>query len=115
MKTNLLLAEYLKRLKLPTIQGIYEKLAREAQLLFELFSSRYERGSIIITSNLSFANWTEVFEDERLTGALLDRVTHHCHIIQIKGENFRFRQSLTKYELSLKGEKLAKEKQTVSS
>jgi len=86
-----------------------------AQLLFELFSSRYERGSIIITSNLSFANWTEVFQDERLTGALLDRVTHHCHIIQIKGESFRFRQSLTKYELSLKGEKLAKEKQTVSS
>ncbi len=85
------------------------------QLLFELFSSRYERGSIIITSNLSFANWTEVFQDERLTGTLLDRVTHHCHIIQIKGESFRFRQSLTKYELSLKGEKLAKEKQTVSS
>ena len=86
-----------------------------AQLLFELFSSKYERGSIIITTNLSFANWTEVFQDERLTGALLDRVTHHCHIIQIKGESFRFRQSLTKYELNLEGEKSAKEKQTVPS
>ena len=86
-----------------------------AQLLFEFFSSKYERGSIIITTNLSFANWTEVFQDERLTGALLDRVTHHCHIIQIKGESFRFRQSLAKYELSREGEKLAKEKQTVSS
>ena len=86
-----------------------------AQLLFEFFSSKYERGSIIITTNLDFANWTEVFQDERLTGALLDRVTHHCHIIQIKGESFRFRQSLAKYELSREGEKLAKEKQTVSS
>lgn len=86
-----------------------------AQLLFEFFSSRYERGSIIITSNLSFASWTEVFQDERLTGALLDRVTHHCHIIQIKGESYRFRQSLAKYELSLDGQKLAKEKQTVPS
>ncbi|MEA3485779.1 MAG: IS21-like element helper ATPase IstB [Candidatus Aerophobetes bacterium] len=86
-----------------------------AQLLFEFFSSKYERGSIIITTNLDFANWTQVFQDERLTGALLDRITHHCHIIQIKGESYRFRQSLAKYELNLEGEKLAKEKQTVPS
>jgi len=86
-----------------------------AQLLFEFFSSRYERGSIIITSNLGFANWTEVLQDERLAGALLDRLTHHCHIIQIEGESFRFRQSLAKYEFNLEGEKLAKEKQKVPS
>jgi len=65
-----------------------------AQLLFEFFSSRYEQGSLIITSNLAFANWTEVFHDQRLTGALLDRVTHHAHIIQIEGESYRLRQSL---------------------
>lgn len=86
-----------------------------AQLLFEFFSSKYERGSIIITTNLNFANWTQVFQDERLTGALLDRVTHHCHIIQIDGESYRFRQSLAKYELNLEGEKLARKKQKVPS
>jgi len=69
----------------------------------------------ILGKVLDICNWTEVFQDERLTGAPLDRVTHHCHIIQIKGESFRFRQSLEKYELNLEGEKLAKEKQAVSS
>jgi len=84
-----------------------------ADLLFEFFSSKYERGSLIITTNLDFASWTEVFQDERLTGALLDRVTHHCHIIQIKGESYRFRQSLEKYKFTQEGK--AKEKQDVTS
>ena len=83
-----------------------------AELLFELISSRYEQGSVIITSNLPFAHWTEVFHDQRLTGALLDRVTHHAHIIQIEGESYRFRQSLTEYKLT-QGE--VKEKQNVAS
>jgi DNA replication protein DnaC len=83
-----------------------------AELLFEFFSSRYEQGSCVITSNLAFAHWTEVFHDQRLTGALLDRVTHHAHIIPIEGESYRFRQSLTKYKLS-PGE--VKEKQNVAA
>ena len=52
-----------------------------AELLFEMFSQRYERGSTIVTSNLPFDEWTSVFGSERLTGALLDRLTHHVHIL----------------------------------
>ena len=64
-----------------------------AELLFEVISQRYERGSIIITSNLPFEEWTEVFRSERLTGAILDRLTHHVHILEMNGESFRLRQS----------------------
>lgn len=65
-----------------------------AQLLFQFCSSRYERGSIMITSNLEFSEWTKVFGEEKLTAALLDRLTHKCHILQMNGESYRFRQSL---------------------
>jgi len=64
-----------------------------AELLFEVISQRYERGSIIITSNLPFDEWTEVFGTERLTGAILDRLTHHVHILEMNGESYRLRQS----------------------
>ncbi len=64
-----------------------------AELLFEIISQRYERGSIVITSNLPFDEWTEVFGSERLTGAILDRLTHHVHIFEMNGESFRLRQS----------------------
>lgn len=64
-----------------------------AELLFETISQRYERGSIIITSNLPFDEWTETFGTERLTGALLDRLTHHIHILEMNGESFRLKQS----------------------
>ena len=64
-----------------------------AELLFEIISQRYERGSIIITSNLPFDEWTEVFGAERLTGAILDRLTHHVHILEMNGESYRLRQS----------------------
>jgi DNA replication protein DnaC len=64
-----------------------------AELLFEVISQRYERGSIIITTNLPFDEWTEVFGSERLTGAILDRLTHHVHILELNGESFRLRQS----------------------
>ena len=65
-----------------------------ARLLFNFISSRYEQGPLIITSNLEFGKWTSVFGDECLTGALLDRLTHHCHIIEMNGDSYRFRESL---------------------
>jgi len=64
-----------------------------AELLFEVFSQRYERGSTIVTSNLPFDEWTSVFGPERLTGALLDRLTHHVHILEMNGESFRLAKS----------------------
>lgn len=64
-----------------------------AELLFEFFAERYERGSVIITSNLPFEQWTEVLGSERLTGALLDRLTHRVHILQMNGESYRFKES----------------------
>jgi len=64
-----------------------------AELLFEVFSQRYERGSTLVTSNLPFQEWTEVLGSERLTGALLDRLTHHVHILEMNGESYRLKQS----------------------
>ena len=60
-----------------------------AELLFEVFSHRYERGATIVTSNLPFDEWTSVFGSQRLTGALLDRLTHHVHILEMNGEGRR--------------------------
>ena len=64
-----------------------------AELLFEVFSQRYERGSTLITTNLPFDEWTEVFGSERLTGALLDRLTHHVNILEMNGDSYRLNQS----------------------
>lgn len=65
-----------------------------AELLFEFFSQRYERGSVLVTSNLPFEEWTDVFGSERLTAALLDRLTHRVHILEMNGDSYRFRESL---------------------
>ena len=73
-----------------------------AELLFQVFADRYERGSILITSNLPFSEWNQVFQGERMTAALLDRFTHRCHIFEMNGESYRFRDS----------SKAAKEKKT---
>jgi DNA replication protein DnaC len=64
-----------------------------AELLFEIFSQRHERGSTIVTSNLPFEEWTAVFGSQRLTGALLDRLTHRAHILELNGESYRLKQS----------------------
>ena len=64
-----------------------------AELLFELISLRYETGSTLITSNLPFEEWTETFGTERLTGALLDRLTHHVSILEKNGDSYRLAQS----------------------
>jgi DNA replication protein DnaC len=64
-----------------------------AELLFEIFSQRYERGATLVTSNLPFNEWTEILGTERLTGALLDRLTHHIHILEMNGESYRLKES----------------------
>ncbi|PHZ86371.1 AAA family ATPase [Paremcibacter congregatus] len=64
-----------------------------AELLFEVFSQRYECGSTIVTSNLPFDEWTETFGSDRLTGALLDRLTHHVNILEMNGDSYRLNQS----------------------
>jgi DNA replication protein DnaC len=65
-----------------------------AELLFGILTERYERGSVLVTSNLDFASWTDIFGDAHLTGALLDRLTHRCHIIEFQGDSYRFKESL---------------------
>jgi DNA replication protein DnaC len=70
-----------------------------AELLFEVFSQRYERASVLVTSNLPFDEWTEVFGSERLTGALLDRLTHHVHILEMNGDSYRLKQGRRKRNL----------------
>jgi DNA replication protein DnaC len=70
-----------------------------SQALFQFCSGRYLTGSMIVTTNLEFERWTEVFGDERLTGALLDRLTHKCHILEMNGESYRFKESLRQREV----------------
>jgi DNA replication protein DnaC len=65
-----------------------------AELLFQVFADRYERRSLLLTSNLPFGEWGQVFQGERMTAALLDRLTHKCHIFEMNGESYRFRESM---------------------
>ncbi len=69
-----------------------------ARLLFQVCADRYLRGSLLVTTNLEFGRWVEVFGDERLTGALLDRLTHHCHVLEFNGDSYRFKESLKRQE-----------------
>ena len=85
----------LLRVKLLIIDELgYIPLTKAAsELFFEVFSRRYERGSIMLTSNLPFDEWTQTFGSERLTGALLDRLTHHVHILEMNGDSYRLKNS----------------------
>ena len=89
------LQKKMARLKLLIIDelGFVPLSKTGAELLFEVFSHRYERGSVLVTTNLPFDEWTEVFGSERLTGVLLDRLTHRVHILEMNGESYRIKQS----------------------
>jgi DNA replication protein DnaC len=71
-----------------------------ANLLFQVFGSRYERSSTIITTNLEFGDWSSVFITKNLTAAVLDRLNHRCHIVEANGESYRFKESLRRKKIS---------------
>jgi DNA replication protein DnaC len=105
-----LLTEAQAGLRLSQIQRILAKLdlliideigyvpfsERGAELFFQVVTDSYERQSIIMTTNLDFSKWPQVFHSEQLTGALLDRLTHHAHILTMNGESYRFKQSMSR-------------------
>lgn len=95
------LQQHLAQVKLLIIDelGYVPFTAVGSELLFEVLSQRYERGSTLITSNLPFDEWPSVFGSERLTGALLDRLTHHVHILEMNGDSYRLAASRKRQKL----------------
>ena len=102
----LILQRQLSRLNLLITDELgFAPLSRTgAELLFEVFSQRYERGSIMVTTNLPLDEWTEVFGFHRVTGALLDRLTHHIHILEMNGGSYRLKRSRESAGLQPSGE-----------
>ena len=81
-------------------------------LLFHLLSKLYEHTSVLITTNLTFAEWSAVFGDAKMTTALLDRLTHHCHIVETGNESYRFRHSSKEAKVKIKSRELSRKTDT---
>lgn len=77
-------------------------------MLFHLLSKLYEHTSVMITTNLTFGEWASVFGDAKMTTALLDRLTHHCHIVETGNESFRFRYSSATAKSRIKARELSR-------
>ena len=76
-----------------------------SELLFQVLAERHEKGSVMITTNLGFADWTQIFGDQVMTAALLDRLTHKAHIINCPWDSYRLKQSLKEKRKSTGKEK----------
>lgn len=99
MRCGLLLGTYLRPGVLVVDEVGYEILERgEANLVLQVTSKRYEKGSVILTSNKTFSEWGQVFGDEVLTTAILDRLLHHCDVISINGPSYRLKNRLKAIE-----------------
>ena len=99
------LERYISKCHLVIVDELgYVPLGKASEDLFNFFSQCYERTSLIVTTNLPFSEWPQVFGDERLTGALLDRLTHRVHVVEVQGESYRFKSSRKKKEEQEGGE-----------
>lgn len=102
-RAELTLAEALTRLDKYAVLivddiGYVKKSSQETQVLFELIAHRYETGSLIITSNQPFSAWDQIFDDNMMTVAAIDRLVHHATILEVKGESYRKKVSMKRRE-----------------